>query len=65
MRGSAGYGIGQPNPFNNNSPDPQEGNALDAIREHTSKIEDLLDAYSEPVKPCVSLRSPEPEKPLS
>lgn len=26
---------------------------LDTIREHTSKIEDLLDTWSEPVKPYV------------
>ncbi len=54
MRGSAGYGIGQPNPFNGGpSSETPENNALDAIREQTSKIEDLLDAYSEPVKPYV------------
>lgn len=31
----------------------QESNALDAIRQQTSKIEDLLDSAAEPVKPCV------------
>jgi hypothetical protein len=30
---------------------PSEGNALDAIREQTSKIEDMLDSVAEPVKP--------------
>ncbi|EFW99878.1 copii-coated vesicle protein 4 [Grosmannia clavigera kw1407] len=53
MRGSgAGYGIGQANPFGN-SPDvdTDPSGPLDAIRQQTSKIEDLLDTYSEPVKP--------------
>ena len=49
---NTGYGIGQPNPFSGQSQDASEsGNALDAIREQTSKIEDLLDTYSEPIKP--------------
>ncbi|EPE04184.1 surf4 family protein [Ophiostoma piceae UAMH 11346] len=49
---NTGYGIGQPNPFGGQSQDSTEsGNALDAIREQTSKIEDLLDTYSEPIKP--------------
>ncbi|OAA53972.1 copii-coated vesicle protein 4 [Niveomyces insectorum RCEF 264] len=50
LRGT-GYGIGQPNPFNNSAPESKESNALDAIRQQTSKIEDLLDTFSEPVKP--------------
>ncbi len=58
LRGT-GYGIGQPNPFSGSSPDTKEsGGALDAIRQQTSKIEDLLDTYSEPVKPCVLLPPP-------
>ncbi|CAK7224137.1 ER-derived vesicles protein erv29 [Sporothrix curviconia] len=52
---STGYGIGQPNPFagspQNGNGSESGGNALDAIRQHTSKLEDLLDSYSEPVKP--------------
>ncbi|KAL1895858.1 ER-derived vesicles protein erv29 [Sporothrix stenoceras] len=55
--GASGYGIGQPNPFGGSSQDASRdyndsGNsALDAIRQQTSKLEDLLDTYSEPVKP--------------
>lgn len=37
----------------NNSPS-ESGNALDAIRQQTSKIEDMLDSLAEPVKPCVN-----------
>lgn len=49
---NTGYGIGQPNPFGGQSQDAGESsNALDAIRAQTSKIEDLLDTYSEPIKP--------------
>ncbi|KAK7737442.1 ER-derived vesicles protein erv29 [Cytospora paraplurivora] len=52
LRGNAGgYGIG-PSAYggglNDNS---SESNALDAIRQQTSKIEDLLDSVAEPVKP--------------
>jgi len=54
MRGNSGYGIGQPNAFasGGSASEPSENNnALDAIREQTSKIEDLLNTYSEPIKP--------------
>lgn len=34
---------------------PSEGNALDAIRQQTSKIEDMLDSVAEPVKPYANL----------
>ena len=37
----------------NNSPS-DGGNALDAIRQQTSKIEDFLDTAAEPVKPYVN-----------
>lgn len=53
MRGNAGgYGMGAPS-YGNINETPQEGNALDAIRQHTSKIEDMLDTLAEPVKPYV------------
>lgn len=53
MRGNAGgYGMGAPSYGGMNEPQ-QESNALDAIRQQTSKIEDLLDSAAEPVKPCV------------
>ncbi len=59
MRGSAGYGIGQSAPFGGSSSESQEANnALEAIREQTSKIEDLLDTYNEPIKPYALFSSP-------
>ena len=62
MRGNAGYGIGQPNPFaaGGSASEPGEKNALDAIRDQTSKIEDVLNTYSEPIKPYVC-----PDRPVS
>ncbi|KAI6350799.1 hypothetical protein MCOR25_010380 [Pyricularia grisea] len=53
QRGPSGYGIpNAPNPFGGPSSQPDsQGSALDAIREQTSKIEDMLDSISEPVKP--------------
>ena len=53
IRGTAGYHLGNQGPFggpsrNDSNTDPSP---LDAIREQTSKIEDFLDTYSEPVKP--------------
>jgi ER-derived vesicles protein len=53
LRGNAGYGIGQSGSFGGGQAHDESGepNALDAIRKQTSKIEDLLDAYSEPIKP--------------
>lgn len=55
IRGTAGYNLGHQNPFGGpgradatNDPSP-----LDAIREQTSKIEDLLDTLSDPIKPYV------------
>ncbi|KAF2173248.1 hypothetical protein M409DRAFT_17192 [Zasmidium cellare ATCC 36951] len=56
IRGTAGYHLGnqnmsssfggQPSSSATNDPSP-----LDAIREQTSKLEDLLDTYSDPIKP--------------
>jgi hypothetical protein len=53
IRGTAGYHMGSQHPFGGpgtteatNDPSP-----LDAIREQTSKIEDLLDTISDPLKP--------------
>ena len=56
---NTGYGISQPSPFGmpsqngSSSSDGSSGgpSALDAIRQQTSKLEDLLDSYSDPVKP--------------
>ena len=54
MRGPGTYGMAAPNPFGGASDDKPESSPLDAIREQTSKIEDLLDNLSEPVKPYVA-----------
>ncbi|KAH8675469.1 SURF4 family-domain-containing protein [Xylariales sp. PMI_506] len=52
IRGTASYNLGGPTPFGGPSRDaPSEASALDSIREHTAKIEDFLDNYSEPIKP--------------
>lgn len=44
--------MASPNPFGGPSEEKTDS-PLDAIRQQTSKIEDLLDRLSEPVKPCV------------
>ncbi|KAI9893513.1 MAG: hypothetical protein M1814_006309 [Vezdaea aestivalis] len=53
IRGTAGYHLGNQNPFG--GPGSAEGSSdpspLDTIRTYTSKIEDYLDTYSQPVKP--------------
>jgi len=53
IRGTAGYHLNNQNPFGNSSrPDASaDPSPLDAIRKQTSKIEDLLDQVSEPIKP--------------
>lgn len=43
--GAPSYGGGM------NDSSSEGGSALDAIRQQTSKIEDLLDSAAEPVKP--------------
>ena len=60
IRGTAGYHLGNNNGgmMNNNfgggpssSSATNDPSPLDAIREQTSKLEDLLDTYSDPIKP--------------
>jgi len=54
IRGTAGYHLGPDNrPFGgpSSSPATSDPSPLDAIRAQTSKIEDLLDSFAEPVKP--------------
>jgi hypothetical protein len=58
MRGPGSYGMASPNPFGGPAEDKTEQSPLDAIRQQTSKIEDLLDTVSEPIKPCVLRTSP-------
>ncbi|TQN64558.1 Surfeit locus protein 4-like protein [Colletotrichum shisoi] len=48
---SYGLGAGGPASFGGPSADNSESSPLDMIRQQTSKIEDLLDSVSEPVKP--------------
>lgn len=48
---SSGYGLGGPSPYGPSTTEEQSGNFLDQIRPYTSKIEDVLDTVSEPVKP--------------
>jgi hypothetical protein len=54
MRGPGSYGLGAgpgPAQFGGPSEDRSESSPLDAIRQQTSKIEDLMDTVSEPLKP--------------
>jgi len=55
LRGQGSYGLGAgPVPaFGSPQEDNPDSSPLAAIREQTSKIEDLLDTVSEPIKPCV------------
>ena len=64
MRGSGSYGMAAPSPFGGQAEDRSEQSPLDAIRQQTSRIEDLLDSVSEPIKPCVpSFRAASSSKP--
>lgn len=52
MRGVGSYGLGAgPAQFGGPTQDNQESSPLDSIREQTSKIEDMLETLSEPIKP--------------
>ena len=59
IRGTAGYNLGGsqnrfgsgPGYSNMKAEATNDPSPLDAIREQTSKIEDLLDTWSEPIKP--------------
>lgn len=54
MRGQGSYGIGAQSPFGGqNEAETTDSSPLDAIRAQTSKIEDLMDTLSEPLKPYV------------
>lgn len=57
IRGTAGYNLGHSNPFvgPGRADVTSDPSPLDAIREHTSKIEDWLETLSDPVKPYVAL----------
>ncbi|KAK5990698.1 Surfeit locus-like protein [Cladobotryum mycophilum] len=52
-RGPSGYGLSSgPNPYGGGpSQESSEGGILDQIRVYTSKVEDVLDTVSEPIKP--------------
>ncbi|KAI0200278.1 SURF4 family-domain-containing protein [Astrocystis sublimbata] len=51
IRGTAGYQLNNQSPFGGPKLDGGDPSPLDAIRAQTSKIEDVLDSLSEPVKP--------------
>jgi uncharacterized membrane protein YphA (DoxX/SURF4 family) len=51
--GAGQYGSGTTLGSGNQYGGPAEPNALDQIRQYTSKIEDVLDTYSEPIKPML------------
>ena len=55
IRGTAGYHLGNQSPFGGPSrPEATtDPSPLDAIRQQTSKIEDMLDTLSEPIRPYV------------
>lgn len=53
IRGTAGYQLSNQTPFGGPGNDGGDPGPLDAIRAQTSKIEDLLDSVSGPVKPYV------------
>lgn len=59
IRGTAGYHLGNQSPFGapTRPEEKTDPSPLDAIREQTSKIEDLLDTFSEPIKPYETLPS--------
>ena len=46
-----GYGFAGPSPYGGSSSEPESSGVLDQIRTYTSKVEDILDTFSEPVKP--------------
>ncbi|KAG7144418.1 hypothetical protein D7B24_000522 [Verticillium nonalfalfae] len=48
---SYGMGVGQPSFGGPSSQDSSDSSPLDVIRQQTSKIEDLLDSVSEPIRP--------------
>ncbi|KAH7329053.1 SURF4 family-domain-containing protein [Stachybotrys elegans] len=50
-RGHSSYGLGGPSPYGGAPAEEQNGNILDQIRPYTSKIEDVMDSFSEPLKP--------------
>lgn len=53
IRGTAGYQLGGQNPFGGPRNEATDPSPLDQIREQTSKIEDVLDSLSGPIKPYV------------
>lgn len=51
---SAGYGLSGPSYGGPAPVEESSGNILDQIRPYTSKVEDMLDNLSEPIKPYVA-----------
>ncbi|KAI0022992.1 SURF4 family-domain-containing protein [Xylariomycetidae sp. FL0641] len=55
IRGTAGYQLSGQNPFGGPKTEASDPSPLDAIREQTSKLEDMLDSLGEPVKPYLPM----------
>ncbi|KAG5980583.1 hypothetical protein E4U55_003885 [Claviceps digitariae] len=52
QRGPSGYGLGGPPAYGGpSSAEESNGGILDQIRPYTSKVEDILDSLSEPIRP--------------
>lgn len=51
QRVTSGYGLGGPAPYGAMPSQESEASFLDQVRVYTTKIEDMLDNLSEPVKP--------------
>ncbi|KFA73336.1 hypothetical protein S40288_03887 [Stachybotrys chartarum IBT 40288] len=49
---SSGYGLSGPSPYGGGSVEEQPDGFVDQIRVYTSKIEDYMDTFSEPLKPA-------------
>lgn len=60
IRGTAGYQLSNQSPFGGPKLSGEDPSPLDTIRAQTSKIEDVLDSLSEPLKPYVKLPCPVP-----
>lgn len=52
QRAPSGYGIGGPaGPYGPGPSEEPNGGILEQIRPYTDKVEDMLDSFSEPIKP--------------
>lgn len=54
IRGGSGYGLGGQPSFGPQRDAGGDKSPVDTVREYTSRIEDVLDSWSEPIKPYVN-----------